>query len=229
MLQGRDAIRWTWRVSRTKLRQLYERFAEGIVDRELIDDVGITLYLRCRDILTVKRAREGRQVRCPICDRARQEVFVERRNGLDELIRCPVCGWEIVWHDYVRTVKRRHLNAGGATEAFEGYLARYERARSPREKMLAIDRLIHEFHFSLRELPDLPTRPAGVNLIQGKMTAVAQFLDDLTAGRLGDPDMQRTRDAWEANLQTFRDIKWHVVMEEARQNRARQRDEREAE
>jgi hypothetical protein len=221
MQQGRDAIRWTRRVSQSKLRRLYQSYAEGIVDRELIDDVGITLYMRCRDILTVKCAKQERQVRCPVCDRAGQECFIERRDGLEELLRCPVCGWEIRWHDYVRAVQRKQLNPGGATAAFEGFMARYDRAHSPREKMLAIDRLIHEFHYSLRELPDQPTRPAGVNLIQGRMTAVAQFLDDLTAGRLSDPDMQRTRREWEANLQAFRDIDWHAIVHERKRARAR--------
>jgi hypothetical protein len=215
--QGRDAIRWTRRVPQNKLRRLYESYAEGIVDGELIDDVGIALYMRCRDILTVKRARQERQVRCPACDRAGQERFIARCDGLDERIRCQVCGWEIRWHDYVRAVQRKQLNAGGATSAFENYMTRYERARSPREKMLAIDRLIHEFHYSLKELPDQPTRPAGANLIQGRMTAVAQFLDDLTAGRLSDPMMQRTRTEWEANLQAFRDIDWHAIVHERKQ------------
>jgi hypothetical protein len=214
MQQGRDAIRWTRRVPRSKLRQLYERFAEGIVDDELIDDVGMTLYLRCRDILTVKRAKQGREVRCPVCDRAGEERFIGRHDGLEEQLRCPACGWEIRWHDYVRSVQRQQLNAGGATQAFAGFMERYDRARSHREKMLAIDQLIHEFHFSLQDLPDLPTRPAGVNLIEGRMTAVAQFLDDVTAGRLGDPAMERTRSEWEANLERFRDIDWDVVREQ---------------
>ena len=214
MQQGREALHWTRRVSQSKLRRLYERFAQGIVDHELIDDVGITLYVRCRDILTVHRAKKERQVRCPVCDRAGQERFIERHGGLEEQIRCPACGWEIRWHDYVRAVSRRQLNAGGATSAFAGYVVRYERVRSHREKMLAIDRLIHEFHFSLRYVPDQPTRPAGVNLIQGRMTAVAQFLDDLTAGRLSDPAMQRTRAEWEANLQAFRDIDWDAIREQ---------------
>jgi hypothetical protein len=111
-------------------------------------------------------------------------------------------------------VQRQQLNAGGATQAFAGFMERYDRARSHREKMLAIDQLIHEFHFSLQDLPDLPTRPAGVNLIEGRMTAVAQFLDDVTAGRLGDPAMERTRSEWEANLERFRDIDWDVVREQ---------------
>ncbi len=225
MQQGRDAIRWTRRVSQSKLRRLYESYAEGIVDRDLIDDVGIALYMRCRDILTVKRARQERQVRCPVCDRARRERFIERHDGLEELIQCPDCGWEIRWHDYVRAVQRKQLNPGGATVAFESFMARYERARSPNEKMLAIDRLIHEFHYSLKELPDQPTRPAGVNLIQGRMTAVTRFLDDLTAGRLSDPEMRRTRSEWEANLQAFRDIDWHAIVHERKRARAGSKDD----
>ena len=221
MQQGRDVLRWTRRVSQSKIRRLYERYCQGIVDDELIDDIGITLYLRCRDILTVDRAKRERLVRCPVCDRAGREQFIQRQDGLEEQLCCPSCGWEICWHDYVRAVSRRQLNAGGATSAFAGYMARYDRARSPRDKMLAIDRLIHEFHFSLHYVPDQPTRPAGVNLIEGRMTEVAQFLDDLTAGRLSDAAMQRTRDEWEANLQAFHDLDWETIAHERKRARAR--------
>ena len=48
--------------------------------------------------------------------------------------------------------------------------------------MLAIDRLIHEFHYSLRQPRDLPTRPVGVNLIQGRLRDVITFLNTLTYG-----------------------------------------------
>ena len=61
--QGRNEIRWTPRVPKAKIRRLYEADAQGIVDQELLDDVGTTLFARCQDILTIKAARMG-HVRC---------------------------------------------------------------------------------------------------------------------------------------------------------------------
>lgn len=66
--------------------------------------------------------------------------------------------------------------------------------------MLAIDRLIHEFHYSCKQNPDRPTRPAAVNLISGKIEQVATFLDDL--GSLGLPgDLRQNRDQWRAKYE----------------------------
>ena len=100
MEDGRQYIQWTPRVPKWKLRKLYETDALGIYDQELIDDVGITLYMRCRDILTIQRAQSDRQVRCPRCVRERREVFIERHGGREELLVCPACGWQITWDAY---------------------------------------------------------------------------------------------------------------------------------
>ena len=67
--------------------------------------------------------------------------------------------------------------------------------RDPIEKMLAIDRLIHEFHYSNRNQPDQPTRPAGVNLIVGDLEDVVRFLDELSGLDL-PKDMRETDQNW---------------------------------
>ena len=87
-------------------------------------------------------------------------------------VTCPVCGWQVTWLEYMKSYKRHQLNLGGAGPAFEAYVRDFPAARSPQEKMLAVDRLIHAFHYSMSDFPDLPTRPAGVNLINGKMEDV---------------------------------------------------------
>jgi len=70
-------------------------------------------------------------------------------------------------------------------------------ARTPRDKALAIDRVIHEFHYSLRDQPDRPTRPAGVNLIVGDWQDVVAFLDELSGLDL-PADMRGTTEQWPA-------------------------------
>ncbi len=65
--------------------------------------------------------------------------------------------------------------------------------------MLAIDRLIHEFHYSLRADPSLPTLPAAVNLIEGRLTDTVPFLDALGEG-LVTAEMVATRRAWEETM-----------------------------
>jgi hypothetical protein len=212
MQEGRSAIRWTPRVPKHKIRRLYEADAQGIVDQELLDDVGTTLFARCRDILTIKEARQGR-VQCPRCARQGRQSVIERAHASgdarDELLACPQCGWQITWGQYRLSFKRKQLHSGGATEAFEAYVRAYPRARTPREKMLAIDHLIHAFHYSLRQQPDLPTRPAGVNLIAGKATDVVQFLDELTYGDGTPPEVVEERAVWRRGV---RETYWGDVV-----------------
>ena len=116
-------------------------------------------------------------------------------------MRCTVCCWQMAWRAYHRTFQRRQLNPGGAVEPFRAFVNAYERAGSPKEKMLAIDRLIHEFHYSLRGPPDRPTRPAGVNLIVGDLEDVAHFLDKLNGLNLPAPLRETTND-WRQKFQS---------------------------
>ncbi len=185
-MTARDEIEWGPRVPKHKLRRLYELDAQGIDDEALTDDVGTTLWVRCQSILTVHAAQEGR-VSCPRCRRRGRETVIPRERGRrgdprDEVLACPQCGWTITWGDYHLSYKLQQLNAGGAVTVFQRFVDAYPRLRTPREKLLAIDRLIHEFHFSLHAEPDLPTRPVAVNLIEGRLTDVEAFLDELTYG-----------------------------------------------
>jgi DNA-directed RNA polymerase subunit RPC12/RpoP len=214
MEQGPAALQWSPRLSRQKLRQLYNLDSQGILDEELLDDVGWCLLARCRDILTVHRAKRGKSVRCPACDGRGEETYLPRQGGFEELIRCPQCGWQIRWVDFLGAVKRRQLNAGGAVKAFADYVACFSSARSPQEKMLAIDQLIHAFHYSIRELPDLPTRPVGVNLIQGNLKAVIALLDELSFGENAGQERLAIRQGWEQELGKFEQIDWKVVTRE---------------
>jgi len=199
MDDNRKDVHWSPRVPKWKLRRLYERACQSIWDEDLINDVGMMLYLRCRDILIIHRAQTSREVTCPRCERAGRSSLIPRRNAREELLRCPACGWQMTWHAYHRTFQRRQLNPGGAVTYFQTYVSRYERARTPQEKMLAIDQVIHEFHYSLRDHPDRPTRPAGVNLVVGQLQDVAVFLNDLSGLPLSEP-LRKTHAEWRAKL-----------------------------
>ncbi len=200
MVDCRQEIRWSQRLPKHKLRQLYERDALGIRDEELLEEVGWCLYARCRDILNLRRALEDRQVLCPRCDAEGKATYIPRTGALEEMMRCAECGWELTWREYRLSTKRRQLNPGGAVPAFERYVEEWERARSDKAKMLAIDRVIHAFHYSLRRTPDTPTRAAAVNLVSGRLTDVVQFLDTLSYGTGTDPELRRVYARWRANV-----------------------------
>jgi len=60
---------------------------------------------------------------------------------------------------------------------FENFMAKLPLARTPQEKMILIDSIIHECHKGLKE--GEYNRPVAVNLIAGRMTETIKFLEEL--------------------------------------------------
>src|SRR5690349_4731891 len=121
-------IRWAAKVPQWQIRRLYETDAQGIVDDDLIDEVGWALWERCDSILTVTAAHNG-HVRCPSC-----ETLVERRNpwSAHEIVTCAACSWSIRWVDYHRTYRGKQLFGANAVEVFETYYETFPLAQTAR-------------------------------------------------------------------------------------------------
>jgi ribosomal protein S18 acetylase RimI-like enzyme len=202
---GRDEIEWAPRVPKHMIRRLYQSDARGLLDEDLLEEVGSILFQRCQSILVVADAQQG-TVHCPRCDRRGLTSLIERqqirRDPRDQLLTCPRCGWQITWEAYHKSFKRHQLNPGGATASFSAYLQNYAAAQTPQAKMIAIDQLIHEFHYSYRPRPDIPTRSVSVNLIEGKLVDVIQFLDELTASQEISPERQVNYAEWRKNVES---------------------------
>lgn len=181
-------IRWAEKINRSLIRRLYEQDARGIVDAELIGEVGIALLVRCKDILIATAANNGR-VTCPRC----QAEFSSSRG--QDALHCN-CGWAGSLQAYRLSLKGRHLDGGTATAFFREYAERFPHARTPLARMLLIDRLLNQWHYWATKSwetagrPDMkwkgqvegevirvPTRPTASNLIEGKH--VVEFLDEL--------------------------------------------------
>ena len=196
MVNGVEAISWAPRVPPGAIRRLYRAYAQGIVDEELLEEVAYGLYARCQSILTVKAAKEGK-VTCPCCG----HVIVRERGGKDEPIRCRECGWQATWFGYRKTFLRRQLHHGGAAEVFGAYVERFPALRSPDEKMLLVDSLIHECHKMADAAGDrFPVRPVGPNLIRATMTEVIALLDELAFGPASGPEAREAHLAWRRKL-----------------------------
>ena len=207
-MPGRDDIHWSPRLAPTTIRRLYESEAAGHADEALLDDVGMTLLLRCQDILDIDAARRGTIV-CARCKHAgtrtllaRPDLSAVRRTEREQadVVTCPVCAWSITWREYEKSYHKRQLHIGGAGPAFRAYVAGYPTARTPQQKMILIDQLVHAFHFSLATDPTRPTRAACVNLIKGKLHEVVAFLDELTAGLNVTGPLAETHRQWRARL-----------------------------
>ncbi len=191
-------VQWAPRVQPQKIRRLYELDARGIRDEALIDDVGYALYSRCLSIVHVSDAMMG-QVHCPQCD----TIIPRHSDDPAEVLQCPNCQWHARWGDYHNSYRTQELGAGGARDMFEDFLSRWQHARTPSEKMLLIDRLIHRWHWETRA--QRPTfglgRPTGLNLIEGNKQQVLGLLDSLTYGATSTGGTHATKAAWQRHRQ----------------------------
>ena len=167
-------IRWNPKVRKEKIWELYQKESKGIVDQELIDEVGIALLLRCKSILMVC----NREVSCPEC----KKRFQLKKTWHDQAkeFRCPSMGclWKIDWEEYHNSWKHRDLMGGNAAPAFREYLHAYPRAADAKAKMVLIDKLIHSFHMHAKS--QLPTKTVSCNLIEGNAKKIVEMLDRLS-------------------------------------------------
>jgi hypothetical protein len=175
----------------------------------LIDEVGYALYSRCRSIVHVSDAMLGR-VHCARCD----TIIQRQGNDPGELLQCPQCGWETCWKDYYATYHTQELGAAGAWDIFATFVAGWEAAHTPREKMLLIDQLIHRWHGETRrQRPKFGLgRPTGVNLIEGNRKQVLALLDTLSYGAGSTPGTQGTKAAWRGHWEAAQCTSTHVTI-----------------
>jgi predicted RNA-binding Zn-ribbon protein involved in translation (DUF1610 family) len=182
------------------VRRLYENDAQGLCDEELLNEVGWALYSRCKSFILAMEASHGR-VHCPGCDE-----IVTHTHKAKEVLRCPKCGWECLLKDYLKTIKNQQLNGGSEVVGlFQDYVDRFPKASLPTEKMLLVDMLIHGFHHFIRS--GRTRRPVGVNLIDGNLEFVIDFLDRLAYGSASTPGLQQTQSAWREKIKSLRNSK----------------------
>jgi hypothetical protein len=190
-----DGIKPHWwpRVPPGKIRRLYATDALGLVDEDVIDDVGTSLLLRCQSILIANEAHGGRAA-CPRCN-----AIIRHSRNKRERITCPACGWQTVWASYAKTFEGQDLLGGGSITFVRAYVETYELAHSAREHFLLIDRLIHAFHWEMHEQIGM-SRPVACDLIAGRFEEVIEFLDTLTYGEHTTPEVQQEHAAWERKV-----------------------------
>jgi len=202
-------IKWSPRLKKEKLLQLYKLNAMQITDHELLQDVAITLYLRCKAIIAVYDAHFSHRVRCPSCFDKGTENYLDFPRGLKTHVRenyifeCPKCGCSFSWREFKKSHSRMQLNIGGAGDAFRHYIRQFELNLDDTKLMLEVDRLIHEFHSKLKADGTTrdPYRIAGANLIESRTTQeTIDFLDDLTYNVGSDENLKESACEWLENL-----------------------------
>jgi hypothetical protein len=79
---------------------------------------------------------------------------------------------------------------------FDQYLRRAQSAQTPAARVLLVDWLVHEAHRTIRNGREELHRPVAVNLIEGSMGQLIQFLDELAYGPDGTPGLGASADRW---------------------------------
>ena len=180
---------WAGRVPRNRIERLYESESRGILDEDLVDEVGYALLARCESILAITRGHGGTPV-CPGCLKT-----MERQ---EECIRCTECNWSTTIEAFRNSYKKKHLHAGRMEPFIEAYVDDFTKARNSREKMLLIDIFIHRCHGDYEETDG--KRPGAINLIGGKPREVVEFLDRLGGIRRSALDSEADHDTWVAKV-----------------------------
>ena len=179
---------WAPRLSKLQIQCLYQNCARDLLDEDLVNDVGFSLYSRCISMLKVTNAIRGNPP-CPLCETTAQVDWEP-----SPIARCANCDWQCPWDLYQKTYQRKWLYAGGLEPFVQEYVRLFPITPTARERMLMSDRLIHRFHWESDGNPD--GRPGATSLIEGTMSDVMAFLDRLTYGERVPADIERTRDEW---------------------------------
>jgi len=162
-------FRWAPRLSKNEIYRLYTFEASELLDEELLDEVGIGLYSRCE---TIKQVTERL---CPNCSGAIQGAFAG--DDPDRPITCQRCQWVSQWKHYHRSYKSDRIHGGRAYKYFLAYLQEYPLCKTARDKMLAIDRLMHYLHEDMDD--ESSVTPAAMNLVKGKRSDIREFIESL--------------------------------------------------
>jgi hypothetical protein len=190
----RPKIRWPPKLRQAIIWQLYQSDAKGIADAELVDKVGYALLSRCASLCMVLAG----QVRCPLCGRVFD--WGDEVKFQDEPIRCPQvgCGWWTTRREYRASWSKGCFMAHRALVPINTFLEQFGQVRSPREKMVLIDQLIHAFHWDAKA--NAPVRAVASNLIEGSHWDVVAFLDRLSLGPQTRPDTSQAKQEWRQNV-----------------------------
>ena len=166
-------ITWAQRVSLDKIKRLYESDADHILDYDLLQEVGYSFIARSESILAANKMFELHILVCPSCG----TDINQNAESRDYICGC---GWEISEKDLKAIYQGKQLIGHALIEYAEKFISDWNRAlNDPKKQMIAVDYLIHRFHW---EMTENPTRPVAVNYIEGSMNTVTQLIFDLAYG-----------------------------------------------
>lgn len=163
-----NVFHWPPKIDIYKLKKLYILDAKGIQDELLVNEIGLTLYLRCKYGKEDVERMDKFIIRCHNCEK---DI-----GGQGDFRQCR-CGYQYSYREYRRSFRRNNMPTGSVAKIFDTFIVEWEKAKEYSEKMILIDRLLHEFHLSL--ISGARHRPVAMNFIDGTRANVDKIIDEL--------------------------------------------------
>ena len=193
-------VRWAERVSPHKIHRLYESDARGILDEDLLNEVGYGIYACCQESLELGEATRGR-VKCRACGSIIVRRLVNGQFDEAEVLKCSACGWEVACSDYHKSLLRKiPARPYEPDKVFETFVKQWPLAGTPREKLLLIDRLIHEWHMHYRAVG----WPLGTSIVKATAEQMIELLEGLAYGFDSTEGLEQTMRVWRSRLEAKR-------------------------
>ncbi|MDR0324895.1 MAG: hypothetical protein LBI19_02210 [Oscillospiraceae bacterium] len=170
-----NRFKWASKVSRSKLIRLYQSEAQGLLDENLLDDVGYSFYTRCKQAKEARKAMEKGQIVCHTCDKALMPAD-------DTAVAFCPCGYSYTYREYRRSCNAANMPGGRADPVFRSFAEKWPGCKSSTEKMLLIDWLVHECHVTI--MSGEKGRSVCVNLIEGTHAQLRDMLEMLAGHQL---------------------------------------------
>ena len=181
-----NKFKWCMKVSRNDLLRLYQGEAKGLIDEALLDDIGLTFYMRCKQAKEVRECMNKGQIICHHCGATLKGGKVSSTGSVltkntdnCALIHCD-CGYSYTYREYRRNCNSVNMPGGRATPIFDNFIQKWPLCRDSQSKMMLIDWLVHECHVTL--MSGSKGRSVCVNLIDGTLKQISDLITKLAYG-----------------------------------------------
>lgn len=164
---------WTPALSPGKLRRLYRSSAGGMLDHDLLEDVGLLLYERCRQGVEEFALLRSGKLKCHHCG----SVLLKEEG----LMVCR-CGYQYTFREYRNSFNDHHMPGGSALHIFSEFVKKWPGTQTDSQKMNLIDWMVHQCHISM--FSGLRLRSVLKNLIDAPQKAAEKLILELAYGEI---------------------------------------------
>lgn len=168
-----NQFKWSKKVALKDINKLYQGEAKGLIDEELLEDVGLTFYIRCKQAIEVRELIDNGQMMCLQCG------AVLPKKDYKEVVNCD-CGYSYTFREYRRSCTSANMPGGRATEIFEYFTQKWPHSKETVQKMMLIDWLIHQCHITI--MSGAKGRSVCVNLLEGTQKQIYDLINKLAYG-----------------------------------------------